>query len=169
MIAHILGNGPSKKDFTNHPIGDVYGCNLADADKPLTASFIMDKVVIHHLHNNRIKLNFPIIVSQSLLRIAQECDPRPTILDTIPHEIQNGESTGHHAVQYLLKKGYTKIHMWGFDSLYLDTVESDSHTKIPEGIHAPNNWNKWRVQWDNIFKSADAHKCRFIIHGKPSS
>ena len=60
MIAHILGNGPSRKDFINTPHGDIFGCNLSDPMLPLKATFIMDKVVINHIHNNKLKLNFPV-------------------------------------------------------------------------------------------------------------
>jgi len=164
MIAHILGNGPSKVNFRGFPVGDIYGCNLADADRNLTATFIMDKVVLVHMQNNNLRLNFPIIISQSLASIARRCNPKPEVLDTISAEIQNGESTGHHGVQYLLKKGYTEIHMWGFDSLYTESIASDSHTKIPEGIHWDDNWKRWRVNWDKIFNSELGKKCKFEIH-----
>ena len=43
-IAHVLGNGPSRKDFVNEPFGDVYGCNLSDFSLDLKATFIMDAV-----------------------------------------------------------------------------------------------------------------------------
>lgn len=160
MIVHIIGNGPSKKDFTNDPVGDVYGCNLSDLDRDLTATFIMDKVVLHHITNNGLKLKFPVIIPDAYRRIAGNL----VILDTIPTLLENGESTGHHGVQYLLRKRYKQIHLWGFDSLYTESIESDSHTKIPEGIHFDSNWRRWRNNWDKIFNSDLGRECQFIIH-----
>jgi hypothetical protein len=158
MIAHILGNGPSKSQFRGFPVGDIYGCNLADSDRNLTATFIMDKSVLHHIANNGIRLNFPVIVPHSLKNLAVGC----TVLDTLPREIENGESTGHHGVQYLIRKGYKEIHMWGFDSLYRDTVESDTQQKMPESVAHPTNFIRWRDKWDRIFKEASG--CNIIVH-----
>lgn len=164
MIAHLIGNGPSKKHFTNSPEGDIYGCNLSDPERDLTATFIMDKAVLHHIENTGLALNFPIIIPGSLRNLAGRC----RILDTLPREIENGESTGHHAVQYLLRKGYAEIHMWGFDSLHADTVESDSQQKMPESVAHPTNFIRWRNNWDRIFKSPEAMSCRFVIHHQSS-
>ena len=167
MIAHLLGNGPSKKDFTNDPVGDVFGCNLADAHLPLKATFIMDRVVVDHIQENKVKLNFPVVIPESLSYRIKECNPRIDIYGIVYKDLENGESTGHHAVQYLLKKGYIEIHMWGFDSLYKESIESDSHVKIPEGPFCTSNWKKWRTNWDKIFNSELGQKCKFVIH-RPS-
>ena len=166
-IAHLLGNGPSRKDFVNYPEGTIFGCNLSDQTLPLKATFIMDKACIGHIHNNKVKLNFPVIVPQNIRQLAEQCDPAPVILDTILNNVENGESTGHKAVEYLLAKEFTEIHMWGFDSLYLETVESDSHIKMPECASYAKNWKKWRTNWQKIFNSELGKKCKFEIHGKP--
>ena len=163
-IAHLLGNGPSRKDFKNVPEGLIFGCNLSDPDLPLKATFIMDRACIGHIHNNRVKLNFPVIVPENMTRVVQQCDPAPVIYDTVAKNTVNGESTGHKAIEYLLEAGFTEIHMWGFDSMQKDSVESDSHTKMPECPASPNNWRAWRKNWDKIFNSQRGKKCKFEIH-----
>ena len=166
-IAHLLGNGPSRKDFVNDPEGTIFGCNLSDQTLPLKATFIMDKVCIGHIHKNKVKLNFPVIVPQNIKLLVEQCDPAPVILDTILNNVETGESTGHKAVEYLLAKGFTEIHMWGFDSLYLETVESDSRVKMPECPASSENWKKWRTNWQKIFNSELGKKCKFEVHRKP--
>ena len=164
MIAHILGNGPSRKDFINTPHGDIFGCNLSDPMLPLKATFIMDKVVINHIHNNKLKLNFPVIIPNAIKKITLQCNPAPEIRDVMHHQLRAGESTGHRGVFWLMQNGYTEIHMWGFDSMKKDSVESDTHQKIPEGSFCPTNYKRWRKSWDTLLKSDSSKKCKVIIH-----
>lgn len=168
MIAHLLGNGPSKKDFINEPSGDIYGCNLGEPTLPLKAVFIMDKLVIDHIDVHKPQMPYPVIVPYMLKRRTEQVkDPRVVVLDTVPTPLRSGESTGHKAMSYLLAR-YTEIHMWGFDSLRLDTVKSDTHEKIPNGPADPKNYLRWRKSWDPIFRSAEEAGKKIIIH-YPSS
>jgi hypothetical protein len=164
MIAHILGNGPSRKDFINTPKGDIFGCNLSDPTLPLKATFIMDKVVIGHIHNNKLKLNFPVIIPNSIRKLVNQCDPAPVILDVMDPQLRPGESTGHRGVLWLMQNGYAEIHMWGFDSMKKDSVESDTHQKIPESPFCTANYKKWRVTWDKLLKGDDSKGVKVIIH-----
>jgi len=164
MIAHILGNGPSRKHFINTPEGDIFGCNLSDSALPLKATFIMDKVVINHIHNNKIKLNFPVIIPNEIRTIATQCPYPPIILHTMHEKLKAGESTGHRGVLWLMKNGYKEIHMWGFDSMKKDSVESDTHQLIPEGPHCETNYKKWRVTWDKLLKGEDSKGVGVVIH-----
>lgn len=162
-IAHILGNGPSRSDFVNEPEGDIYGCNLSDFSLPLKATFIMDKVAIDHIHNNRVELPWPIVVPTALRRLIQDCPTKPAVHDWLPDGLYNGESTGHYALSWCMKR-YDVVHMWGFDSIWKDTVESDSHTKIPTGIHCAKNFKPWRENFARIFKRKDLAHCKVVMH-----
>jgi hypothetical protein len=164
MIAHILGNGPSRKEFKNDPVGDIYGCNLSDPSLPLKATFIMDKVVIDHIHNKKLKLNFPVIVPNGIRKLVNQCDPAPEIRDVMHSQLKSGESTGHRGVFWLMKNGYKEIHMWGFDSMKKDSVESDTHQLIPEGPFCTTNYKKWRVNWDKLLKGEDGMGVNVVIH-----
>jgi hypothetical protein len=164
MIAHILGNGPSRKDFINTPQGDIFGCNLSDPTLPLKATFIMDKVVISHIHNKKVVMNFPVIIPNGIRKLVNQCDPAPVILDVMHAQLKTGESTGHRGVFWLMKNGYKEIHMWGFDSMKHDSVESDTHQKIPEGPFCATNYKKWRVTWDKLLNGDDGKGVKVIIH-----
>jgi hypothetical protein len=168
MIAHLLGNGPSKKDFINDPSGDIFGCNLGEPTQPLKASFVMDKLVIDHIADNKLALPYPIILPHALRRRAEQVkEPDLKVLDVVPTPLRSGESTGHKAMVYLLER-YDEVHMWGFDSLKVDTVKSDTHEKIPKGPADPKNYLRWRKAWQEIFRTAEERKKRIVIH-YPSS
>ena len=161
-IAHVLGNGPSRKDFVNEPFGDVYGCNLSDFSLDLKATFIMDAVCTDHIHNNRVHMPWPVIVCSAHVNTLKSCNPKVDILGVIDKHLENGESTGHYALKWCVAR-YDEVHVWGFDSMWMANVDSDSHTKIPEGIHTDNNYKNWRKNWDKIVNGAQ--KCRVVLHG----
>ena len=164
-IAHLIGNGPSKSLFTNDPSGDIYGCNLGEPSLPLVATFIMDKLVIHHIHNNAIKLNYPVIVPEGYTNsVRGVTSVKLELFDTIPELLKNGESTGHKGAEYLIRKNYQEIHFWGFDSMFRDTIESDTHQKIPEGPACENNYKRWRRSWDPIFDLAKSRAITLVTH-----
>lgn len=164
-VAHLVGNGPSKALFLNEPAGDIYGCNLGEPTLPMTATFIMDKLVIDHIANNGVQLNYPIIAPNQYRAIIKNVtDVKLVLLDTIPELLKTGESTGHKGAQYLIQKGYTEIHLWGFDSMFRDTIESDTHGKIPEGPADKNNYKKWRGTWQPIFDLAKSRGIEIITH-----
>ena len=162
-IAHILGNGPSRKEFKNNPAGDIFGCNLSDPSIPLKATFIMDKVVIDHIHNHNMKLNFPVILPNGIRKLANQCPYPPVILDVMEKQLESGESTGHRAVLWCMNHGYSEIHMWGFDSMRKDSVESDTPQLIPEGIFTETNYKKWRITWKKLLEKGP-DDCKVTIH-----
>lgn len=163
-IAHLIGNGPSKKLFKNlYPDAPIFGCNLGEPSLPMTATFIMDQVVINHIQNSGVKLNYPVIIPQMMESHVRKYVP-VQIYGTVPTELVNGESTGHKAVEWLLAAGYTEIQMWGFDSLKEDHVNSDTQAKIPHALADPKNYLRWRERWKRIFSSEAGKKCQFVIH-----
>jgi len=162
-IAHILGNGPSRKDFVNDPQGDIFGCNLSDFSLPLKATFIMDAVMMNHIHNNHVRMPWPIIMCISHSRIAEICDPKVTIMDLIDKNLDNGESTGHYAAGWCGTR-YDEIHLWGFDSMWKETVESDTKDKMPNAPQWSKNWKPWRDNWEKLFREPQLKNCRFIRH-----
>jgi hypothetical protein len=86
------------------------------------------------------------------------------VLATIPRAIENGESTGHRGAEWCIANGYTEIHLWGFDSVFQDTIASDTHEKIPEGPFTATNIPKWRVKWNDLEKLALSKGSRLIWH-----
>ena len=158
---HLIGNGPSKKDFINTENYEIFGCNLSSPELPLTASFIMDACVIEHILINKVKLNFPIIFPEPISRLLNECNPRPIVYAWNNRVCRNGESTGHHAAMWLAEHEYSEVNLWGFDSFKVDSVKSDSQDKMANSYACPTNYLKWRTLWDSIFKKYPETK--FII------
>lgn len=160
-IAHVLGNGPSRGAFVNDPIGDAYGCNLSDFSLDLKATFIMDAVCANHIHNNRVHLPWPVIVCSAHERTMKHCDPKVSVLETIDEHLENGESTGHRALKWCMIR-YDEVHAWGFDSMWKENVNSDSHTKIPEGIHCDRNYRSWRKNFEKLEK--EFPRVKLVFH-----
>jgi hypothetical protein len=163
-IAHLVGNGPSKKLFEKIPNAPIFGCNLGEETLQLEAVFVMDQSVINHIQNNAVAMACPIIVPGSMESHVRKYVKTATVYDTVDRELVNGESTGHKAVEYLLKKGCREIHMWGFDSLHENSVLSDTQGKIPGSIADPKNYVRWRERWNQIFNSEAGQQCSFLIH-----
>lgn len=152
MIAHLLGNGPSRKEFRNDPTGDIFGCNLSDETLPLKATFILDNEVFSHILHLKINLPWPIIAHGRWRKICNRLEPSIVMLDELHRPRVSGESTGHHAAHWLLENGYTNIHLWGFDSLKDGSVTSDSHEKIANAIWTEKIVPKWIANWNKIFQ-----------------
>ena len=64
----------------------------------------MDKVVINHIHNNKIKLNFPVIIPNEIRTIATQCQYPPIIL----HTMHENEAVRDHSKTFELK--FHKMH-----------------------------------------------------------
>ena len=165
MIAHLLGNGPSRSQFINEPFGDIYGCNLSDFSLPLKATFIMDKLVVTKIANEKIMIPWPMImprVQSKFLKAWKDCPL--TVAHTFERNLAGGESTGHRGFTYLVDQGYKEIHLWGFDSIKKDTVASDSHVKIPEGPFTERNIPKWRNRWKMLLNEPRAKNLKVVVH-----
>jgi hypothetical protein len=54
--------------------------------------------------------------------------------------------------------------MWGFDSIKKDSIESDSHVKIPEGPRAEKNYLAWRYNWKRLNNTDAAKVCKLFLH-----
>jgi hypothetical protein len=169
-VAHLLGNGPSRSEFRNEPAGDLFGCNLSDFTLPLKATFVMDKVVIDNIHNNKVEVPFPVVCPEVLVKLLRACPTQPRLFDTVKTNLTNGESTGHRAFMYLVENDYTEIHLWGFDSVFRDVIASDSHVKIPEGVFTERNIPRWRNLWGKLFALPQVKdKVKVTIHRPGSS
>lgn len=129
----------------------------------------MDKVVIDHIHNNKVEVPFPIVCPEALVKILRACPTNPRLHDTVKRNLTNGESTGHRAFEYLVENGYTEIHLWGFDSVFANTIASDTHQKVPTGVFYEGNIPRWRRLWDRLFSQPNVKgKVQVHIH-RPSS
>lgn len=165
MIAHLVGNGPSKKNFVNNPEGKIFGCNFSSDELDLEATFIHDSRVFEHILNHKVKLKWPVINKDIHLRKYGNCSGLITILDT--YYPPNGESTvssGHMGLIWLASKGYREIHMWGFNSLLDNDVSSDSKGKIDGSCPNPLMLPSWKNKFKEIFKEFKRLGIKCFLH-----
>jgi len=132
-VAHLLGNGPSRSAFIHKPEGDIFLINHSVAGVKPVATFCADSY-------GAVEARSCIIVPKRLERYAIKDGYRVVGILNQPH---NGLSTGHVAYDWLCERGYLEIHLWGFDSLWRESVESDS-----DGIKCETNWVSWRREWE---------------------
>lgn len=165
MTAHIIGNGPSKAHFKNVPQGKVFGCNFASEDLDLVATFIHDNRVFEHIIRHNLKLKWPVINREQQLRRFGNCGGRIVVKDTYyPNPGEPTCSSGHMALLWLLGKGYTEIHIWGFDSLTDSIVDSDSKGKIDGSNPNAELLPKWKARFDEIFLHCKRYNKKVFIH-----
>jgi hypothetical protein len=165
MIAHIIGNGPSKAHFKNVPEGKVFGCNFASEDLDLVATFIHDNRVFEHIIRHNMKLKWPVINRDTQFRRFGNCGGRITVKDTYyPNPGESTCSSGHMALLWFLSKGYNEIHIWGFDSLTSSIVDSDSKGKIDGSNPNAQLLPKWKARFDEIFAYCKKYGKKVYIH-----
>lgn len=146
MIAHILGNGPSKSLYEQQD-GYIIGCNIQA--HPVHVSVVVDVKPFHlYMANRQIFQGKPIITSQYAMNgmkhknIEAEFD----ILYKLPF-LDKYVSAGHIAVEWALDNDYTEIHLWGFDSIWADTQETSTDNFIQRDRQQHDLFIHWREKW----------------------
>ena len=166
--AHIIGNGPSKQYFPLESDGHIYGCNFASEDLNLRATFIHDNRVFEHIIRHNMKLKWPVINRPNQNHRFGNCDGRIKVLDTYyPAPGEQTCSSGHMGLLWLIGKDFREIHLWGFDSIISNIVDSDSKGKIDGSAPNPLKLPEWDQRYQQIF--AWCRKCgiKVYAHGEP--
>lgn len=153
MIAQVVGNGDSRKLYQRKPDAFTVGCNFArDIDVDVTC--VIDRIVIDKMSN--CKHDAPPLLTQKSfvmrLRNYNSEGWKNTVYDTFDRLKGSQYSAGHHAVFYVVDKGYTTVELYGFDSFAEETVDSDTH-KIWNNSFVPGRWREWRNAWVNYFNT----------------
>lgn len=146
MIVHILGNGPSHILYEPQD-GYIIGCNIQT--HPIDISVVLDIKPFHlYLRDRNIFQGKPIITSEYAMHgvrhknVEQELD----ILQKLEY-LEKYVSAGHIAVQWALEHDYTEIHLWGFDSIWEDTIETKTDQIIPRSRVQDDLFVHWREKW----------------------
>lgn len=177
-VLHILGNGPSAKQYTtyNNP-GLTIGCNAPPPFvKNLWATCIGDYKMIAAIDKGFLEstdINFIMGLRPKMycnehtsfyMRMAPRIKEFYTEVPsyTNPHKF----SVGHLATHYACTKFEPDIvHMWGFDSMFNTDLRSytDNFVKSnrdPENQHRMNT--NWRSTWQHLFN--EFPDIDFIVH-----
>lgn len=158
---HVVGNGPSWKDFSKISGDDeVIGCNLPPIRCDYT--FISDYDFIAKLSYEMKVLKVCYLIPPVILldRVKFSSD-NITIHGkfTPPVGIHNA-SSGNYATLWAMENGYDEIHVWGIDS-YFGTSNYTITSEIVKHTHQIKN-NKWNHVWYQI-KRMDTEK-RVTLH-----
>lgn len=167
MVAHLIGNGPSKKFFVNQPKGDVYGCNFGTHGMKLKATFIHDKRPFNHLIKHNQKLAWPAITAHgrnpAIANKIKAGSHVPQLIQ-LPTKIKE-RSSGHDGVAFLATCGrYKEIHLWGFDSLTANSCDSDSSGKIDGSVQDQKRVSIWNKRFRQQFTLYCSQGIEFFIH-----
>lgn len=150
MLGTILGNGPSRSSYTRE--GDyVIGCNIPGKDFSVDATVICDEEIVWVLAADPFLVTVPLIVSTKAfeklkeLKIVQHYD----IIQVFrPKDWYN---SAHYAADFLAEQGCDEIHIWGCDSIFEQTISSETDSYISKEYMDKSRFIKhWRWAWNDI-------------------
>lgn len=181
---HILGNGPSLSLFNRSDWSEddlFVGCNFSNTDLRPDYTVIMDVKPIMKLIEG-YTLMIPAVISDRCLKYIEKerggwhklRKDAIVVIDTIEMIHEKGRkypmNSGHHATQYAIEKNLSTVetvHLWGFDSFWINDISSRSDNYFRDGMKPRNNEpvaTCWKLYWDDLF--AKYSNINFIIKGK---
>jgi len=167
---HLVGNGPSRQYFADYAKAfndsaelEAYGFNLSDPSLPLKAVFISDVAPLRTIRDRQIDFKFAAIPTPERTEFAQSLGLK--ILAISHRNLAPPDSTGHIALEYFIqKKEHSKIHLWGFDSIFSDKIVSDSKNTVI-GSNQMQSWlPKWKKDFDKLLSSAKWNSIEVVVH-----
>jgi hypothetical protein len=169
-IAHLIGNGPSKKFFQNEPVGDVYGCNFGTEGIKHKGLFMHDRRPLKHMNKHDFKLSDPLIARKRYENYLKPLLKKGLVdkntLMWLPDGIRT-RCSGNDGMIYLLghaPENYKELHLWGFDSLTRGTVESDSKGKIDGSNPRQKMMKNWLLVFAKIKKQFKGEGKSIFLH-----
>ena len=156
----VLGNGPSHVNYDGE--ADILiGCNVPP--RQVDATIVTDIEVVRALHEGRIELPYPLIVSSQAFEKMKELtlESRHGIISVF--RTRDWYSSAHYAAQHLIMIGCKKISIWGCDSIFTDEVSSLTDRIV---VPKPTPFVKqWRRCWTEM--ETNSTEVDFVFH-KPS-
>ena len=146
MEIHILGNGPSIELYTPQD-SFVVGCNFQKHRCDINV--VVDcRPFLVYAGNRELLPNRKLITSRYAIQTIKEIG----IYDEFEyvHVIDYLEkyiSAGHIAVNWALSNKYNKIHLWGFDSIWADTLETKTDALVERNRLELDLYVHWREKW----------------------
>jgi len=169
MKCAVLCNGPSRIAYTpNKEYEFVLGCNVPWTK--VDATVVLDKQLIEVWNKNRPLINVPVYFSTQAWASASQLDKdffEQYFAGTLITDPQY-HSSGHNAVEVVIKKGFTHIDIYGCDA-YFDTTKFDSYTRSVISMSSPNyelrNAQRmvgWKIRWKQMIENHPTVKLNFI-------
>lgn len=158
MKAAVLCNGPSRISYTGR--GDynyVIGCNI-----PWTlcdSAVVLDGLVIDTWYKNKQLITVPVHYGTEAWKRACFLDEQ--YFSIYYKEVLNIDptyhSSGHIAVEAMIRYGYKQIDVYGCDSWFNGDASSTTHSIVirPEGPNYPlrikDRVTGWKIRWKQLF------------------
>lgn len=171
---HILGNGPSIKDFPLDIDGVRIGTNFSNVKFKPIWTFINDRDPFEKVITGEVKLDYPIVISTRVTEKSSlyEKDKKyehctiQHVVDFIKY-LDLHETLGLNSAQmatHIAVKQFKpiEVHIWGCDSLWSSDITSSTDSVLPK-VKNPGITDLWRKQWDRLF--SEYPKIEFIVHG----
>lgn len=157
MTIDIIGNGPSNLAYqpNNHY---VIGCNVPQHGFRCDALSIIDNQPIVWMRNNSWAPRVPVFCTDTARDYARTKDISGDWMSV--YQKRERYNAGLHAARYsaTLSKN---IHLWGFDSLFSDLLDSQMDKLVPRYRRPPLN-KHWRPHWNELFD--EFTDVNFFIH-----
>ncbi len=154
--AQVYGNGPSRVLYNEHTPKEkdlVVGCNLIEPGINPDIIAVIDSQPIAWMHDNNVYPTAKFWVSnRSMLQLRHY-----EMLDRIKVEKVWDDihryNCGIYAVRECLNQGYN-VHLWGFDSMFSDSLESPAMDKIIARHRRPKHLDsQWATHWKKLFNN----------------
>lgn len=159
MRAAIIGNGPSRVNYlkSDREYDLTIGCNIPNSAIYYDYTVISDPEIIWILNRSPELLNPDkglILTNKSFETLKQI---RKVDFYNIKHTFKNkdGYNSSHYACEFLILNEFDEVDIWGYDSLFNDTIDSLTDKHIPKNKNIDETMKillQWRKTWSKITK-----------------
>lgn len=169
MKCAVLCNGPSRVSYTGRGEYDyVIGCNIPWTNCDSTV--ILDGLVIDTWNNDRTIVNVPVHYGTEAWKRAEQLDKQffSQYYQEVIKVDPTYHSSGHNAVEIMIRYGYKTVDVYGCDSWFNGDVSSSTHSIVirPEGPNYPLRMKErvtgWKIRWKQMMENNPKVTINFI-------
>ena len=155
-IAHIYGNGPSRilyNDYKHKDKGLLIGHNIPEAGINPDVIVVIDSQPIQWFKENNVYPTAKFWLSNRAKHQALSCDIVNKIKIAIVWDDVHRYNAGIYAVRECLNQNYD-VHLWGFDSMFSDCLESPAMDRIIPRHRRPKHLDPdWQKHWLKVLNN----------------
>ena len=153
-VAHIYGNGPSRvfyNDWKHKSSELLVTHNIPEAGINPDVIVVIDSQPIDWFNQNKVFPSARFWVSQRSWGVITHLNIDKKLNVEIVWDDVHRYNAGIYAVRECLNQGYD-VHLWGFDSMFSDCLESPAMDKIIARHRRPKHLDKqWQDHWLKVF------------------